>query len=59
VRTVEELNKDLKGQMIEFLELYNKNAGKKDKVTEIGTPQRAVEVIEEASRRSDSNNGNK
>jgi inorganic pyrophosphatase len=51
IRRLEDLNKDLKEQMIEFLELYNKNAGKEDKVTATGTPRRAVELVKEASRR--------
>jgi inorganic pyrophosphatase len=51
MRRLEDLNKDLRQQMIEFLELYNKNAGKQDKVTGTGTPQRAVDLIEEASQR--------
>ncbi len=51
VQTLEDLNKDLKQQMIEFLEIYNKNTDKQDEVTRIGTPQRAVELVREASRR--------
>jgi inorganic pyrophosphatase len=51
IRTLSDLNKDLREQMIEFLELYNKNSDKVDKVTGTGTPARAVELVEEASRR--------
>jgi inorganic pyrophosphatase len=51
VESLSELNEDLRTQMIEFLELYNKNSGTEDKVRGLGDRRRAVELIEAASRR--------
>jgi inorganic pyrophosphatase len=51
VRTLSDLNKDLKQQITEYLELYNKNSGKQDRVTGTGSPQKAVELVRKASRR--------
>ena len=53
VQTLSDLNKDLKQQIVEYLELYNKNSKKSDKVTSTGSPARAVELVMEASRRYD------
>ena len=51
VKTLDDLNHDLRQQVIEYLEIYNKNAGKKDKVVGTGDPGRAVELVKEASER--------
>lgn len=51
VETLSDLNRELRQQIIEYLEIYNKNSGKLDKLTDSGTPHRAVELIKQASRR--------
>jgi inorganic pyrophosphatase len=51
VHTLSDLNKDLKPQITEYLELYNKNSGKQDRVTGLGNPQKAVALVRKASRR--------
>jgi inorganic pyrophosphatase len=53
VRTLDDLNDELRKQIVEYLELYNKNSSsdKVDKVTGLRPPARAVEIIQEASKR--------
>ena len=51
IRTVSDLSADLTKQIAEYLELYNKNSSTDDKVTNAASPQRAVDLIKEASRR--------
>jgi inorganic pyrophosphatase len=51
IRSLSDLNEDLRTQMSEFLELYNKNSSKRDKVTGFGDRRRAVELVEAATRR--------
>lgn len=52
VEKLSDLNEELRNQVIEYLELYNKNSGHlDDKATGTGDPKRAVELVEEADRR--------
>lgn len=51
IRKLDDLNDDLRTQIVEFLELYNKNSGKSDKVHGLGDAGRAVALVTEASAR--------
>ena len=51
VARLNDLPGEVTKQMVEFLEIYNKNAGKQDRVTATGDAERAVALIKEATRR--------
>ncbi len=51
IKKFEDLNEDLQTQIKEYLELYNKNSDTDDKVTGIGDPGRAVQLVKESSGR--------
>jgi inorganic pyrophosphatase len=51
LRTIEDLQRNVRDQIVEFFELYNKNTPKWDKVTGFANPQEAVALIEESSAR--------
>lgn len=48
VHKISDLNPSLLKQITDFLELYNKDSGKDDKVTGVEGPERAVELLERA-----------
>ena len=49
--SLSDLEENLRTQIGEFLELYNKNSSSEDKVAGLGDRRRAVELVEAASRR--------
>jgi len=55
VHSISELQRSLVEQVKEFLELYNKNSGKRDEVKGVAGPERAIELVEAAIRRFERN----
>jgi inorganic pyrophosphatase len=53
VKTLDDLNDELRQQITEYLELYNKNSSsdRADKVTGLAAPERAIEIIRKDSKR--------
>ncbi len=51
VKSIDQLQKPLVEQITEFLELYNKNSGKQDKVKSVNGPEKALDLVEQAIAR--------